>query len=281
MKTINDILEYGQSCLKPITEDYMIDAKLLLEFVLEKDSTYLFLNRLETIDYEKVEKYEALIHRRVLGEPLQYIVGAQYFMGLEFNVAPGVLIPRSDTENLVSLVIDKIKENNYTKVLDIGSGSGAIHVSLCHYLKEIHCTTVDISEDAIRIASSNAEKMGVKDRITYIKSDVFTEVKTTFDVIVSNPPYIPTEVIEGLQVELSHEPKIALDGGTDGYDFYRRIIEEAPAYFNQEGLLAFEVGHDQGQTIKQMLESAGYKDVEVHCDLSGIERVVMARYERV
>jgi len=280
MKSINDILRYGESKLLDITVDYKIDAKLLLEYVLKKDSIYLFLNKDEIVDQEAYDLYESLIERRASGEPLQYIVGVQSFMGLDFKVAPGVLIPRSDTENLVSLVIDKIKEKGYKKVLDIGTGSGAIHIALCHYLKDIECTTVDISDDAIKIAKENAETIGVKDRIKYVKSDVFENINTSFDVIVSNPPYIPTKVIEGLQEELSHEPKIALDGGEDGYDFYRRIIEESSEYFNDTGILAFEVGHDQSKTIKCLLESSGFKDVEIHQDLSGIERVVIARYER-
>lgn len=281
MKSINDILKYGESKLASITEDFQIDAKLLLEHILDKDSVYLFLNKFEDVEDEMIERYKASIERRVQGEPLQYIIGVQSFMGLDFMVAPGVLIPRSDTENLVSMVIEKIKHSNYKKVLDIGTGSGAIHISLCHYLKDIECSTVDISEAAIEIAQKNAENLGVKDRIKYVKSDVFENINETFDVIVSNPPYIPTEVIEGLQVELTHEPIIALDGGKDGYDFYRRIIKESPDYFNDEGILAFEVGHDQSRVIKDLLESSGFKDVEIHCDLSGIERVVLARYERL
>jgi|LGVE01.1.fsa_nt_gb release factor glutamine methyltransferase len=281
MKSINDILRYGESILKDITEDFQIDAKLLLEYTLDKDSTYIFMNKAETVSETDKDQYLELINRRKLGEPLQYIIGSQEFMGLDFIVAPGVLIPRSDTENLVSLLIESIKNTNYKKVLDIGTGSGAIHISLCHYLKDISCTTVDISETAIEIATKNAELIGVKDRIKYVKSDIFENINETFDVIVSNPPYIPTKVIDGLQKELFHEPKIALDGGQDGYDFYRRIINESPEYFNDSGILAFEVGHDQSQTIKGLLESSGFIDVEIHRDLSGIERVVMARYERL
>lgn len=281
MKCINDILRRGESLLEEITPDYKIDAKLLLEYVLQKDSLYLFMNKNEIIDETIIHRYELLLARRHSGEPLQYIIGHQSFMGLDFKVAPGVLIPRSDTENLVLKVIEKIKELNYKEVLDIGTGSGAIHISLCHYLENVTCTTVDISETAIAIAKENAENLGVRDRVKYVKSDIFENINTRFDVIVSNPPYIPTQVIDDLQEELSHEPKIALDGGKDGYDFYRRIINESPEYFNDTGILAFEVGHDQSQVIKSLLESSGFIDVEIHCDLSGIERVVLARYERL
>jgi len=281
MKRINDILRRGESLLEEITPDYKIDAKLLLKYVLQKDSLYLFMNKNEILDETLIHQYELLLGRRHSGEPLQYIIGHQSFMGLDFKVAPGVLIPRSDTENLVLKVIEKIKEFNYKEVLDIGTGSGAIHISLCHYLENVTCTTVDISETAIAIAKENAENLGVRDRVKYVKSDIFENINTRFDVIVSNPPYIPTKVIDDLQEELSHEPKIALDGGEDGYDFYRRIINESPEYFNDTGILAFEVGHDQSQVIKSLLESSGFIDVEIHCDLSGIERVVLARYERL
>lgn len=281
MKSINDILRYGESELKDSTEDYLIDSKLLLEYVLNESSVYIFMNKHKIMNASDERKYIELIERRRAGEPLQYIIGHQSFMGLDFIVGPGVLIPRSDTENLVTKVIERIKANDYKSVLDIGTGSGAIHIALCHYLKDINCTTVDISEEAIAIAKKNAINMGVKDRVKYVKSDVFENINGTFDVIVSNPPYIPTEVIEGLQKELFHEPHIALDGGKDGYDFYRRIIKESPEYFGAEGMLAFEVGHDQAQMIKQLLEGSGFKDVEIHCDLSGIERVVLARYERL
>ena len=280
MKSINDILKHGEEKLKVVTDDYLIDAKLLLEFVLNKDSLYLFMNKDEIVTELQAKAYEAVLERRQGGEPLQYIVGHQSFMGLEFYVAPGVLIPRSDTENLVTLVIEEIKSNGYQNVLDIGTGSGAIHISLCHYLENINCTTVDISEDAIKIAKKNATALNVKDRVKYVKSDVFEKIDETFDVIVSNPPYIPTTVIDGLQKELAHEPKIALDGGEDGYDFYRKIIKEGPKYLNNHGLLAFEVGHDQSRIVKGLLLEAGFINVEIHCDLSGIERVVLARYER-
>ena len=281
MKCINDILRRGESLLEEITQDYRIDAKLLLEYVLQKDSLYIFMNKEEILDEAVIHQYELLLARRHSGEPLQYIIGHQSFMGLDFRVAPGVLIPRSDTENLVLKVIEKIKESNYKEVLDIGTGSGAIHISLCHYLENVTCTTVDISDAAISIAKENAVNLGVRDRVKYVKSDIFENINTRFDVIVSNPPYIPTKVIDDLQEELSHEPKIALDGGEDGYDFYRRIINESPEYFNDTGILAFEVGHDQSQMIKSLLESSGFIDVEIHCDLSGIERVVLARYERL
>lgn len=276
MPSINDILRYGESFLKEVTPDYLIDAKLLLENILDVDSIYIFMHRDDILNEQKEKEYKALLERRKTGEPLQYIVGHQSFMGLDFDVAPGVLIPRSDTEVLVETVIN---QNNFTapRILDIGSGSGAIHVSLAYYIKDANLVTVDISVEAIEIASKNARKLEVYDRIDYINSNLFDKVDGRFDIIVSNPPYIPTKVIDGLQKELFHEPRIALDGGNDGYDFYRRIIDEGRAYLNTNGLMAFEVGHDQSLTIQNLFKEAGYHSIEIINDLSGIGRVVIAR----
>lgn len=279
MKSINDILRYGESILEAVTPDYKIDARLLLEEVLDCDRMYLLLNKTETMDDTNIERYQTLLTRRQEGEPLQYILGHQEFMGLDFKVRPGVLIPRSDTEPLVEAIIERFGTRKH--ILDIGAGSGAIHIALLHYLKQATAIAVDISKDALAIARENAERLGVMERLSYIESDVFEKIDESFDVIVSNPPYIPTAVIDGLQKELFHEPKIALDGGLDGYDFYRRIIREASEYLNDNGLLAFEVGHDQSSTIRDLLLQAGYSDIEIIKDLSRIERVVIARYERL
>jgi release factor glutamine methyltransferase len=279
MMTINDILKYGESKLEDITPDYQIDARLILEEVLACDRVYLLLNKLEQVTDAQETAYKEMISKRASGQPLQYIVGHQDFMGLTFKVAPGVLIPRSDTEPLIEALIERMSGKEH--FLDIGAGSGAIHISLLHYLKNASGVAVDISDQALEIASENAINLGVSDRLTYIKSDLFENIEEKFDVIVSNPPYIPTKDLEGLQKELSHEPKIALDGGNDGYDFYRAIIKEAPTYFNEKGLLAFEVGHDQARHIEMLLLDAGYQHIEIIKDLSQIERVVIARYERL
>lgn len=276
---INDILKYGESKLENITQDYLIDARLLLEHVLECNRMYLLLNKFEEVDAHKIHLYEKVIQRRASGEPLQYIVGTQEFMGLTFIVAPGVLIPRSDTEPLVEALMKRMKGNEH--FLDIGTGSGAIHISLLHHFKNATAVSVDISAEALEIAKKNAENLKVTNRIKYLESNLFEKIHEKFDVIVSNPPYIPTEDLKTLQKELSHEPKIALDGGDDGYDFYRAIIKAAPEYFNEAGLLAFEVGHDQARTIKKLLEDADYQHIEIIEDLSHIERVVIARYERL
>lgn len=282
-KSINELLRFGEKELEVITDTNMLDAKLLLSYVLNKDSLYLFMNRDEEVSHEQIDLYEKLIRRRKSGEPLQYIIEHQEFMGLDFYVSPGVLIPRGDTEVMVEILIEKLKNLDSIRILDIGAGSGAIHVALAYYLKQSTIVAVDISSDAIEIAQKNAKVNKVNERITYCLSDLFDALDENdkFDVIVSNPPYIPTEVIDGLQKEVSvHEPRLALDGGKDGYDFYKRIINDANNYFKDNGLLAFEVGHDQAQTIRELLEMANYKDIEIYKDLNSIERVVIARYER-
>lgn len=282
-KTINELLKFGEAELKDITDTNVLDAKLLLSSVLNQDSIYLFINKTEEISEELVEVYINFINRRKSGEPLQYITLNQEFMGLDFYVAPGVLIPRGDTEVLVELLIEMLKDYKSPKILDVGSGSGAIHVALAYYLKTAELFTVDISSKAIEIAKKNAKDNGVYDRISYYLSDLFEKLdeEIKFDVIVSNPPYIPTEVIDGLQREVSvHEPKLALDGGKDGYEFYRRIIVDSKRYFKDKGILAFEVGHDQARVIKELCEISGFFDVEIYKDLNGIERVVIGKYER-
>jgi release factor glutamine methyltransferase len=279
MKSINDILRYGESLLEEVTPDFKIDAKYLLEYVLACDSLYLFMNKDKAVTEEEKSQYLQLISRRKKHEPLQYIIGSQSFMGLDFNVRPGCLIPRSDTEPLVEAVLSR--GMNKKTLLDIGSGSGAIHISIAYTLRQMLCTAVDISEKALEISEENAKKHGVLDRINYVKSNLFEQVNEKYDIIVSNPPYIPTKVIEGLQDELFHEPFIALDGGEDGYDFYRTIISQARDYLNDDGLIVLEVGHDQARTIEVLLKDNGYHHIEIIKDLSQIERVVLARYERI
>jgi len=275
---VNDMIQEGMDRLKSVTQDYMIDAKNFASEVLGLDTTGLFMAGKDCVDSDQLSAYRAMVERRRAGEPYQYIVGHQAFMGLDFKVEAGVLIPRSDTEILVQAVLDRLKGQE--RVLDIGAGSGAIHCSLAHYKQELACVAVDISDIPLRVSRINAKLLGVDQRITYIKSDLYEQVEGVFDVIVSNPPYIKRAVVDTLQVELSYEPKLALDGGEDGYDFYRKIIEQGKEYLVAGGLMALEVGHDQGQGVKALLVEAGYRDVEIIQDYNHIERVVIARSER-
>lgn len=276
---LRDMIKRGQQKLEATTADAMIDARNFAQDLLDLDATGLFMAGDQDISGVLEEKYWTWIDRRMRGEPFQYIVGHQSFMGLDFLVEPGVLIPRSDTEILVESVLSKLQGRE--RVLDIGAGSGAIHCSLAHYKPGIRCTAVDISEIPLRVSKINAGRLGLLDQVTYVQSDLYQALQgQRFDVIVSNPPYIKKEIVETLQVELSYEPKLALDGGKDGYDFYRKIIGQAHLYFEDQGWLALEVGHDQSMGVKSLLEEAHYKAIEIIKDYSQIERVLLARYER-
>jgi len=204
-------------------------------------------------------------------------------MGMDFFVDENVLIPRPDTEPLVESVIEIAKGIDVERLLimDIGTGSGAITISLAALIDNADLVSVDISKGAIEVAKRNAEHNNVSDKIKFVNSDLFEGLPVEawgnkFDIIVSNPPYIPSEVIEGLQVEVSQfEPRLALDGGEDGYNYYRRISHEALKYLKKGGFLAFEVGHDQAVEIKKMLLAFGYGNIRFVKDLPGIDRVVI------
>jgi release factor glutamine methyltransferase len=279
MIALKELILEGRKAFEEISETAALDTELLVCHVLGITKLNILMEPDRPVKAEDAEMLRALFKRRAEGFPVQYLIGTEGFMGLEFNVTPSVLIPRPDTELLVEKIIELADNRKGMRILDIGTGSGAIAVSLAYYLKSSQVETVDISEDATEVARGNAEKNGVAGRVKFLSGDVFGPVAegTKYDVIVSNPPYIPSEDIDGLQIEVAvHEPRLALDGGLDGYDFYRRIIDEAPAYLNEEGILAFETGHDQARTIADLMEKSGnYEKLSIHKDLAGIERVVV------
>ncbi len=279
MTTLKDMILMGREMFKDISETPELDTELLLCHALGLTKLDLILSANQPVSTENVEGLKTLFESRAKGHPVQYLIGTEGFMGLEFIVTPSVLIPRPDTELLVEKILELIDNGKDVLILDIGTGSGAISISLAHYLKKAHVETVDISRDATEIARMNAEKNGVSDRLKFLSGDLFQPVLpgTKYDVIVSNPPYIPSADIDGLQVEVAvHEPRLALDGGEDGYDFYRRIISEAPQFLCNQGILAFETGHDQAETIRNMMIQSGmYKDIVIYKDLNKIERVVI------
>ncbi len=287
--TFGDVLEIGIRRLQEAKiADAKRDAESLLLFLMHEDKKFLFLHRNDGTDEYHADAYFDLIDRRAAGEPLQYIVGSQEFMGLPFDVNESVLIPRQDTETLVELALEKAKEKKRSlSVLDLCCGSGAIAVSMAHFLPKAKVVACDISEAALEVARKNAEKNGLGNRIDFRESDLFyvkkkkktVQMKEAFDMILSNPPYIPTDVIETLQAEIKdHEPLTALDGGADGLDFYRRISAEAPPNLKKNGFLILEIGADQADAVSALLsEAQAYDEIEVHKDLAGLDRVVICR----
>jgi release factor glutamine methyltransferase len=258
-------------------ESFRIDSELIVMEAVGCTRVQLITREDEPVTEEQLEKALSLKNRALANEPMQYILGHCEFMGLDFKLNRDTLIPRGDTECLVERVIDYIKEHNSRSVLDIGTGSGAIIVSLAA-LTEIEGTAVDISRNALDKARENAELNGVGDRIEFILSDLFENVTGSFDIIVSNPPYIEREVIAGLESRVKdYEPLRALDGGEDGLDFYRTIASNAHKYLNKNGLIAFEIGYNQGEAVSKILKDNNFCQIEVNKDLAGLDRTVCGR----
>lgn len=256
----------------------MLEAKMLLGYVLKCDKDRLFFHLSDEVKKEDLEEYYRLIEKRKTGYPIQYIIGSQEFMGMNFLMDENVLIPRPDTETLVENVI-KVSEEKYKnkiiRILDLCTGTGAIGISLAKYIPNAMVDCVDISDYAINIAIKNARNNEVDDRVNVFKSDLFSDISKAYDIIVSNPPYIETDIIDTLQIEVAkYEPKLALDGGKDGLEYYKKIIKESVNYINEDGILAFEIGYNQGKIVKALME-IDYYGIEIIKDLGDNDRVVM------
>ena len=248
------------------------DAWLLLTFICKIDRTFYYVHMDEEMEAEQVAEYKSVLSKRVEHVPLQYITGEQEFMGMPFHVNDAVLIPRQDTETLVEQALKVVRPG--MKVLDMCTGSGCILISILKNIVDVQGFGYDISKQAINVAKENAKLNNVN--ATFERSDLFEDVSDAFDVIVSNPPYIPTEVIGGLMPEVAvYEPMLALDGKEDGLHFYRRIVADASKYLKPNGKLLFEIGHDQGESVSSLMKEAGYQEVRVIKDLAGNDRVVI------
>lgn len=261
------------------------DAKILLMEAFELDMTHFLLNRLQVLSEDeetenKKKRYLDWISRRAQRIPLQQILGSQEFMGLEFFVNEHVLIPRQDTETLVELVLEREKDREQ-RVLDLCSGSGCIGISLAVLGGYSYVAEADLSEEALKVTKRNAEAIAPSANIECFHGDLFGAIPEGlegFDILVSNPPYIPTEVIAGLEPEVrDHEPMMALDGTADGLFFYRRIAKEAGKILAPGGRIYLEIGYDQGEQVSGLLREQGFVQVEVHRDLAGKDRVVSGK----
>lgn len=276
--TIKEIIIRYSKELEEISPTPRLDVETLLQKALDVDRLYILLNLERNLSEDEEKLFNKFINERLNNRPIAYIVGNREFMGLDFYVQEGVLIPRPDTEVLVEEVIELGKNKGPINILDIGTGSGAITVSLAKYLDNVKVTSVDISDIALEIGKKNAISNNVDDKITFIKSDLFTNIDKNmkFDIIVSNPPYIKREVIETLDKQVKDfEPYNALEGGIDGLDFYRAITTQAKNYLNKDGILAYEVGYDQSEDVGKLMEKDGYTNIYTRKDLQQIDRVVI------
>lgn len=281
--SVKEMLDYGCVQLKRGGSDSpRLDAELILAWVIGRDRLFLYAHPDYNITKHQRGKYLQLIRQRLKGKPVGYIIGSREFMGLEFEVNPSVLIPRPDTEVLVEAAVEWINHlpDKRTSALDIGTGSGAIAVSLAKYCAGLRVKAVDVSDRALEVAASNAKRHGVRNRIEFIKGDMFRSLEgssESFNLIVSNPPYISQLGMDRLQREVRFEPRNALYGGPDGLEFYREIAVRAVDYLKKGGLLAVEIGYDQAPAVLDIFRKArAYTDMDVIRDLAGEDRVVLA-----
>lgn len=259
--------------------DPKLKARILLSYFLGKDKMYLVINDNEEVESNIEKQFEEAIEKLGEGYPVEYITCKKEFMGLEFFVDENVLIPQPDTEILVEEAINLIKQERCSHVLDLCTGSGAIAISIASYTENVKLLASDISNKALEVAKKNANKLNMDDKVSFVQSNLFENLeKDSFDMIVTNPPYIKTKVIDTLDKEVKKEPMLALDGGEDGLDFYKKIIEEAPNYLKQNGYLCMEIGYDQKEEVILLLKNNGrYTNILAKKDLSGNDRVVIAK----
>ncbi|MHB1394364.1 MAG: peptide chain release factor N(5)-glutamine methyltransferase [Clostridia bacterium] len=288
MESIRELLEKAVGVLKECkhSDTPILDAEVLLVYALNQSG--MSFNRLKLVtqpeylvDGYVAESYRGLIDERCKGKPVQYIVNRQEFMGLELYIAEGVLIPRADTEIVVEKVIELVKGTLQPNIIDMCTGSGAIAVSLAKNIPNARLWAVDISDIALECCSANVKAFGLESRISIIKSDLFESIRKeglagNTDVIVSNPPYIKSAAIQELDINVrDYEPHLALDGGRDGLVYYRRIVQESADIIKAKGILAFEIGYDQGDKVKNIMEESGYYGgLKLGKDLAGFDRCV-------
>lgn len=273
--TYREAVTRGEEDLKKVgITEAKNDAWLLMETVCRISRQFYYMHMEEDVSEDLLKEYELAIRKRAEHIPLQYIVGETEFMGLRFKVNSNVLIPRPDTETLVEEALKVVRPG--MKVLDMCTGSGCIIVSIVHNIPDVKGYAADISKQALNVAKENAKLNEVP--VLFERSDLFEHITDTYDVIVSNPPYIRTDVIPELMPEVQcFEPIEALDGKEDGLFFYRKMTAEAAKYLNPEGRLLFEIGYDQGEAVSQMMREAGFSEVRVIKDLAGNDRVVTGK----
>jgi release factor glutamine methyltransferase len=258
-----------------------LDAEVLLAHVLKADRLRLYVDFHKPLQAAELTTYRRLIKQRAQRIPVAYLTGNKEFMGFSFFVSPAVLIPRPDTEILVETVLKYIDKEANTLIVDVGTGSGAIIISLLKMLPAAEGIAIDISPEALAIAKENACRQAVEERLEFVQGDLLQPVKTRrVDIIVANPPYIPARDIAGLEPEVQKEPLLALHGGSDGLVYYHKLIEQSIHMLVPKGRLAFEVGLGQAEQVAELMRNtSGYRHIEIVKDYGGIERVVIGTRE--
>ena len=282
MQNLESLLKKGTNILKENgLEEAGLDAWLLLEFKTGINRAYYFAHGDEPVSDETAAEYLKLIGRRAGHIPVQQLTHQAFFMGYEFYVNEDVLIPRQDTETLVEEALRLLKGRQKPRVLDMCTGSGCILTSLLLEVPDASGTGADLSEKALKVAACNARRLQTTDRTEFVKSDLFSSEYfsgSVYDMLISNPPYIPTEEIEGLMEEVRlHDPRMALDGKADGLYFYRAITKQAMDYMLPGGWILYEIGWDQGKAVKELLDKEGFINTEIKKDLCGLDRVVLGQ----
>ena len=259
-------------------EEYEYETWMLLEWKLGVDRAEYFMDPDAEVPQEQWNDLDAALRKRERRIPLQYLMGSCEFMGYSFAVDERVLIPRQDTECLVELAVEQMRRSpEPCRVLDLCTGSGCIGVSVKLLCPQAQVVLSDVSEGALAVAGENARRLGTPAEL--VQGDLFENVQGTFDYILSNPPYIPSKVIDGLMPEVrDHEPRLALDGTEDGLHFYRRIVREATKRLRPGGRLLFEIGQEQGEALLSLLQEAGYEETAIRQDLAGLDRIAVGRW---
>ena len=282
--TIGRILQWTEQYFQSKEMDTpRLDGEVLLSHVLGKDRIYLYTHYDQPLIQEELDAFRPLVQERAKGHCVAAIIGEKDFMGLTFKVNDKVLIPRPDTETLIEYVLGAYSKNSDVRILDVCTGPGTILLSLLHYLPNACGVGLEISTDALSVAKENGERFNLNDRVQLFESDMFSALvgnAEKFDLIVSNPPYIRTGDAKLLSQDVLNEPHIALFGGEDGLEFYRILAKACGTYLKSQGRIAFEIGYDQAEAVKALLEETGqYSDIQCIADLGGNDRVVTAVYE--
>ena len=282
--TIGRILQWTEQYFQSKEMDTpRLDGEVLLSHVLGKDRIYLYTHYDQPLIQEELDAFRPLVQERAKGHCVAAIIGEKDFMGLTFKVNDKVLIPRPDTETLIEYVLGAYSKNSNVRILDVCTGPGTILLSLLHYLPNACGVGLEISTDALSVAKENGERFNLNDRVQLLESDMFSALvgnAEKFDLIVANPPYIRTGDAKLLSQDVLNEPHIALFGGEDGLEFYRILAKACGTYLKSQGRIAFEIGYDQAEAVKALLEETGqYSNIECIADLGGNDRVVTAVYE--